>query len=200
VDYFEGLLLGTLWSDTDYENRRHLSLFILYGMLVCGVIALNYFTGSFSGLLSAQRTLKLVLFLALFLASPFMCFRYYRFPVWIKIPVLFAEGAKYIIMTLLMTTWIMPYTKVSFAQIQTYVMDFLNKTLESSTARFAASAGTFSTVLGVITGGVYVVFLFAAILILAVMIPGTVYLIVRLLQYGYDKLVGRYIIGQNADR
>lgn len=196
----EGLFLGSLWSDTDYENRRHLSLFILYGMFVCGLIAMSFFTGQFADLLGAQRVLKLSVFLLLFLASPFLCFRYYRYPIWIKIPILVLEALKYISMTFLFTTWVMPYTAVTAAELQVRVIDYLNKTLESSTKMFAESAGTFSTVLGVISGGVYVVFLFASILILAVLIPGTLFLIVKLIQYGYDKLISKFILANILDR
>ena len=45
VDYLEGLLLGRLWSDTDFENRRHLSLFLLYGVFVDLLVVYNYMTG-----------------------------------------------------------------------------------------------------------------------------------------------------------
>jgi len=200
VDYMEGLFLGSLWSDTDYENRRHVSLFILYGMIVCGCVALSYLTGSLSGLLGGQRAMKLAVFLLLFLASPFLCFRYYRYPIWVKFPILLAEAIKYFVMTILFTTWVMPYLSVSASDLQTFVIAFLNKTLESSTKMFVASAGTFSTVLGVITGGIYVVFLFGAMLMLAVLIPGTVFLIVRLAQYGYDKLISKFIINNLLDR
>lgn len=196
----EGLFLGSLWSDTDYENRRHLSLFILYGMFVCGLIAMSFFTGRFADLLGAQRVLKLTVFLLLFLASPFLCFRYYRYPIWIKIPILVLEALKYTSLTFLFTTWVMPYTAVTAAELQVRVIDYLNKTLESSTRMFADSAGTFSTVLGVISGGVYVVFLFASILILAVLIPGTLFLVVKLIQYGYDKLISKFILANILDR
>ena len=200
MDYLEGLFLGSLWSDTDFENRKHFSLFILFGMLVCGCVAFSYFTGQLSSLLGGQRVLKIVVFLAVFLASPFLHFRYYRNPLWVKIPILIIDAAKYFALTVLCTTWVMPYLNISAAELQQHVVDFLNNTLESSTKMFAESAGTFSTVIGVITGGVYAVFLFAAALMLAVLIPGTVFLIVKWIQYGYDKLISKFILGNMLDR
>jgi len=200
VDYLEGLFLGSLWSDTDFENRKHFSLFILFGMLVCGCVAFSYFTGQLSSILGEQRVLKIVIFLVVFLASPFLHFRYYRNPLWVKIPILIIDAAKYFALTVLCTTWVMPYLNISAAELQQHVVDFLNNTLESSTKMFAESAGTFSTVIGVITGGVYAVFLFAAALMLAVLIPGTVFLIVKWIQYGYDKLISKFILGNMLDR
>lgn len=200
LDYMEGLFLGSLWSDTDYENRRHISLFVLYGVLVCGVIALSYFTGQLSDLLGGQRIPKVTLFLILFLASPFLCFRYYRYPLWVKLPILLSGFVKYFLMTVLLTTWIMPFLNVSATDLQQGVLTFLNKTLESSTKIFVSSAGTFSTVLGVIAGGVYIVFLFAAAALLAVIIPGTVFLIAKVTQHGYDMLISKYILTDFIDR
>ena len=42
LDYLEGLLLGRLWSDTDYENRRHFGLFVLYGLFVDAIVLYIY--------------------------------------------------------------------------------------------------------------------------------------------------------------
>lgn len=200
MDYMEGLFLGSLWSDTDYENRRHINLFILYGLLVCGVVVLSSFTGQFADLLGGHRLLKLAFFLLLFLASPFLSFRYFRYPLYIKLPILLAQCLKYFILTILFTTWTLPFVTLATSNVQEDIVTFLNKTLESSTKMFVDSAGTFSTVLGVITGGVYIVFLFAAIVLLAILIPGTVFLIAKLLQFGYDKLVSKFILGNLMDR
>lgn len=200
MDFMEGLFLGSLWSDTDFENRRHVSLFMLFGMSVCGVIALSYITGSFSGILGGQRILKMILFLILFLASPFLCFRYYRYMLGLRLLILFVQAGKLVILTLLLTTWVMPYLQISSSDLQARLLTFLNQTLESSTEHFANTAGTFSTVLGVITGGVYLVFLFVSILILAVLVPGTILLLARAVQYGYDKLISKFILGNITDR
>lgn len=98
------------------------------------------------------------------------------------------------------TTWVMPFTRFTLPELQENGVSFLNKTLESATERFADAAGTFSTVLGVISGGVYIVFLVLLVLFLALIIPGTILLLLRFLQYGYDKLVATFILGRVVDR
>ncbi len=200
MDYLEGLFLGTLWSDTDFENRRHFGLFFLYGFLVAGLVIFSFLTGKLTWLLSDMQIPKLVILMALFLASPFMHFRYYRFPLWAKIPVLLAGAFKYVCATFLMTTFVMPYTKITFPELQENMIGFLNQTLETATERFSEAAGTFSTVLGVITGGIYVMFLFLFSAALAILIPGTLMILMRLLQHGYDKLVATFILGNAIDR
>ena len=88
MDYLEGLFLGKLWSDTDFENRRHLGLFTLYGFLVALIFSFRYLTGRPLLFLGSFNTLQLVLLILLFLACPFICFRYYRMPLWGKLLVL----------------------------------------------------------------------------------------------------------------
>ena len=43
LDYAEGLFLGRYWSDTDFENRRHIELFLLYGVLTTIFLILQNF-------------------------------------------------------------------------------------------------------------------------------------------------------------
>lgn len=45
LDYLEGLLLGRLWSDTDFENRKHFGLFVIYGLLVDAIVLYIYISG-----------------------------------------------------------------------------------------------------------------------------------------------------------
>ena len=200
MDYFEGLFLGSMWSDTDFENRRHTGLFIGFGVLLCAMIALSYLSGYFSVLLGGARIVKLVILLLLFFASRFLCFRYYRMRFWGKVPVLLAGLIKHVAFTLFATTWIMPFLNLSVSQIGAKLLDFLNSTLESNIEKFSDSTGSFSTVFGVLTGGIYVVFLAVIVVLLAIMVPGTILLIFRQLQYGYDKLVAKFVLTNQIDR
>jgi hypothetical protein len=165
-----------------------------------GLIIFSFLTGKLNWLLADMQIPKLIILMVLFLASPFLHFRYYRFPIWAKLPILLAGAFKYVCATFLMTTFIMPYTKFTFPELQENMIGFLNNTLESATERFAEAAGTFSTVLGVITGGVYIMFLFLFSIALAVLIPGTLMILMRLLQHGYDKLVATFILGNAIDK
>lgn len=194
MDYLEGLFLGKLWSDTDFENRRHLGLFVLYGLLVDSIILFNYFIGK--ALLWAGRfgVLQIILLSLLFLASPFICFRYYRMPIAGKAVILIEKVFKsYLIVSF--TVWqMMSRITIQKNGFQDYVIGYLNGTLEKYTERFASSAGSFATVLAVLAGGIHVVLTAVLIIAAAIVIPGLVYLAFRLLQYGYDWLINKYII------
>ena len=66
MDYLEGLCLGRLWSDTDFENRRHLSLFLLYGVFVDLLVVYNYLTGGMNGLITGAFLQKVIIFVVLY--------------------------------------------------------------------------------------------------------------------------------------
>ena len=69
MDYLEGLLLGRLWSDTDYENRKHFGLFVLYGLLVDAIILYKYILGR--GLIGfgSIGTIHIAVFVLLFMRA-----------------------------------------------------------------------------------------------------------------------------------
>ncbi|NLT12489.1 MAG: hypothetical protein GXY06_08795 [Clostridiaceae bacterium] len=194
MDYLEGLFLGVQWSDTDFQNRRHISSLVLYGFIVNALIALSYFTGRFATLLGTGLSAKIVIFVVLFFACPFICFRYYRFPLWGKIPVILVQAVKQAVLTLIYTALVLPRLTMSSSEIVEKAVDYLNSTLESHTAKWVDSAGTFATILGVMTGGVYVVFIVVAAVFVAVALPAILFVGARLLQLLYDKAMDRLVI------
>ena len=200
MDYLEGLLLGRLWSDTDFENRRHLTLFLLYGLFVDVLVLYNYLTGGMAGLITGGFMQKVIIFVVLFFFCPAICFAYYRMPLWGKIPVLLSHILKYGALTLLITAWARPKLSVSFGDLKDFFISYLNKTLERFTEKYVDTAGTFATVLGVISGGVYVVVVVVLIVLSAVLIPGIVFCVARFLQYWYDKVVSMLVLADYTDK
>ena len=196
----EGLLLGRLWSDTDFENRRHLTLFLLYGLFVDVLVLYNYLTGGMAGLITGGFMQKVIIFVVLFFFCPAICFAYYRMPLWGKIPVLLSHILKYGALTLLITAWARPKLSVSFGDLKDFFISYLNKTLERFTEKYVDTAGTFATVLGVISGGVYVVVVVVLIVLSAVLIPGIVFCVARFLQYWYDKVVSMLVLADYTDK
>lgn len=200
MDYLEGLLLGPLWSDTDYENRRHFSLFILYGLFVDLLVVYNYLTGSLNTLISGAFLPKVIVFVVLFFFCPALSFAYYRMPLWGKIPVLAAQLTKFGALTLLITAWARPKLSISVGDLKDFLISYLNKTLERFTEKYVDTAGTFATVLGVISGGVYVVIVVFVNVLLAIVIPGLVFCVARFLQYWYDKVVSMLVLSDYTDK
>ena len=194
MDYAEGLFLGQLWSDTDYENRNHAGLFILYGLLTDCVILYNFYFGKNLLGLGSFGTVHIVLLILLFLASPFICFKYYRMPVWGKGLVLAEKVFKAYLILDLTVSLIMPRITIEKDGLQDSLINWLNGTLETYTEKFSGDAGSFSTVMGVLAGGLHTVFVILLWIVALVVIPGLIYIVYRILQYMYDWVMEKLVI------
>jgi hypothetical protein len=193
LDYAEGLFLGKLWSDTDFENRRHYSLFVLYGFFVEAIVIYTYFFEKTLIQIGNFDVIQAAIFAVLFLACPFICFRYYRMPIWGKLLVLAEKVLKTMLVVSFTVSRILPHLTVKSGDLQDFIINYLNSTLEEYTEK-SSSAGSFSTIIGVLTGGIHVVFVILLIVVAAVVIPGLVFLVYRLLQYCYDWVINKLII------
>ena len=194
LDYLEGLLLGRLWSDTDFENRKHFGLFVLYGLLVDAIILYIYILGK--GILGfgVIGPIHIAVFTLLFLANPFICFRYYRMPWWGKISILLVKIFKSYLIISYTVSLLLPKLSVRVDDLQDFLISYLNSTLEKYTEKFQASAGSFSTVLGVLAGGVHVVGTVLLFALAAIVIPSLIYLAVKIAQYVWDWIINTLII------
>ena len=171
-----------------------MGLFVLYGLLVVSVVVFNFFFGRMLLGIGSFGVLQIVLLALLFLACPFICFRYYRMPMAGKIIILIEKLFKSYLVMSFTVGQMMRYIKIPKAGLQDYIINYLNSTLESYTEQFAASAGSFATVLAVLAGGIHVVLVFALVIIAAIVIPGVIYLLFVFLQRGYDWLISRFVI------
>lgn len=194
MDYIEGLYLGTLWSDTDYENRRHVLLFILYGIFVDLILLYSYFTNKYFLGIGKPGVPAIVLYVLLFLACPFICFRYYRMPFWGKLIVLAEKTLKVFLVISFSVRLILPRITVQSGGLQDFVINYLNSTLETYTERFAAEGGTFGTAIGVLAGGIHIVFTVVLLMVILVTLPGVIFLVLRGMQYLYDFIIDRLVI------
>ena len=194
MDYAEGLFLGRYWSDTDFENRRHVELFLLYGFLTTLFLVLYYWTGRpliGVGSFGLFATIMLVL---LSVANPFLCFKYYGMPVWGKAGILLVKVYKAYLVMSLTVSLILPRLTVQSNGLKDFLIDYLNTTLEKYTEKFASGGGSFSTVMGVLTGGIHVVIVVVLVLAAFVIIPGLVVILYKVAQYFYDFLVDRLVL------
>ena len=194
MDYAEGLFLGRYWSDTDFENRRHVELFLLYGALTTVFLFLYYWTGTpFLGV-GGFGTFSIVMLSILSAGNPALCFRYYGMPLWGKICVLFVKVYKAYLVMSLTVSLIIPRLTVQSNGLKDFLVDYLNATLEKYTERFASGGGSFSTVMGVLTGGIHVVLVIVLVFAAFLIIPGLVVIIYKLVQYFYDFVIDRLIL------
>lgn len=194
MDYLEGLMLGILWSDTDYENRKHFWLFVIYGLLCNCIVLYTYILGKRLLWCGEVGMPLFAVFIILFVASPFICFRYYRMPLWGKILVLAEKIFKSYLVLSYTVSLILPKLTVNVGDLQSFIIDYLNKTLEEYTTKYAASSGSFATVTGVLAGGLHVVLTVLGIFVVAMIVPGLIYIVFRFCQFVWDWLINTLIL------
>ena len=194
MDYAEGLFLGRYWSDTDYENRRHIELFLLYGFLTTIFLVLYYWTGKSLLGVGNFGVVGTIMLIMLCLVNPFLCFKYYGMPIWGKGTILFIKVYKAYLVMSLTVSLILPRLTVQSNGLKDFLIDYLNSTLETYTEKFASGGGSFSTVMGVLTGGIHVVLVVVLVLAAFVIIPGVIFILFKLVQYFYDFLADRLIL------
>ncbi len=187
-------MLGKLWSDTDYENRKHFWLFVIYGLLCNCIVLYTYILGKrLLGFGNVGMPL-FAAFIVLFVASPFINFRYYRMPLWGKILVLAEKIFKSYLVLSYTVGLILPKLTVNMGDLQTVIVDYLNKTLETYTTKYAASSGSFATVTGVLAGGMHVMLVVLINIAVIMVIPGLIYIAFRVCQYVWDWLINTLIL------
>ena len=194
MDYLEGLMLGKLWSDTDYENRKHFWLFIIYGLLCNCIVLYTYIAGKTLLGFGVVGMPLFAAFIILFVASPFINFRYYRMPLWGKLLVLAEKIFKSYLVLSYTVSLILPKITVNMGDLQTVIVDYLNKTLETYTTKYAASSGSFATVTGVLAGGLHVMLVVLLNLAVIMVIPGLIYIAFRVAQFVWDWLINTLIL------
>lgn len=194
MDYAEGLFLGRYWSDTDFENRRHVELFLLYGFLTTLFLVLYYWTGRPLIGVGNFGVVGTIMLIMLSVVNPFLCFKYYGMPVWGKAGILLVKVYKAYLVMSLTVSLILPRLTVQSNGLKDFLIDYLNSTLETYTEKFASGGGSFSTVMGVLTGGIHVVLVVVLVLAAFVIIPGVVVILFKVAQYFFDFLVDRLIL------
>jgi len=194
LDYAEGLFLGRYWSDTDFENRRHVELFLLYGVLTSLLFVIAYWTGRPVLGVGSFGVFPTVMLILLSVLNPLICFRYYRMPLWGKFCILFGKVVKAYLVMSLTVSLALPKLTVKSDGLRDFLIDFLNSTLENYTQHFASGGGSFATVMGVLAGGIHVVLVTVLMIAALVVLPGVFVIVYKAVQYVYDFAVDRLIL------
>ncbi len=130
MDYLEGALLGRLWSDTDYENRRHGTAWFLFAFLFWGITAWVAYSVNRRGALAwpGSPTLWLILAICLLLVLPVVSSIYYRLPLTLRLPALALHILKYVSVFLAFWMMLAPRLRLNSSGSVGDVLAFLDQT------------------------------------------------------------------------
>ncbi|MDI9497329.1 MAG: hypothetical protein QM270_02430 [Bacillota bacterium] len=168
MDYLEGALLGRIWSDTDYENRRHTGVWLwssfAFWLLTAALVLRMNRAGTlpWPGGSSFWFALTLLLVIVLPLLSRF----YYRLPLIARFPVLALHALKYATALLAIWSWFVPSTRVDTENLLPALLQFLDDTAGS----FIERNTEMNQVFGLIASSLLLVLLGIAVFLGALLI------------------------------
>lgn len=131
MDYFEGVLLGTVWSDTDYENRSHKGAALLISALFWvgfTVLLLQFYADTLSPWFQ-RSSFWLLISLLMIIISPVLSYYYYKCPLLIRFLILFWHAAKYIAAVLLVYSLVVPAISLNFDTLLPDLLEWMDNTV-----------------------------------------------------------------------
>lgn len=191
MDYLEGALLHSWWSDTDYESRRHTGTWLWFSFISFVAIALAAVKLNLDGTLGLFEgtTFWLTLGITLFILTPFLCFAYYKLPFILRVPVLALLLLKYLSFFIIFVNQVASLLVIPPDFDVNTILDWGNRTFGDFLEQSSSQLGVTGLFVG---GGVLVLIgLGIALIILALVIFVPILLLKALnaFQYLYDQLV-----------
>ncbi|NLJ94723.1 MAG: hypothetical protein GX326_04430 [Clostridiaceae bacterium] len=188
MEYWEGFFLGKYWTDSDYNDRKHPTLFIgiaifVFALFIAEIIAPEKVSFIFELPVYINFAIGIVLLIGL----PFFAMNYFRFNIILRVIILFLYFFQYLFLFIGFIQVLTQNIQIDFAEMPTYLLDFFDSLLiiSSDVFKFLGSLASAiaSVAFGIIIGGI----LGLLIIIACICLP-LIYLIVfrqlqRLLDY-----------------
>ncbi len=195
MDYWEGFLLGPLWSDTDYETKRHGGQILGIGAVVwLAIVALVLRPEMQSFWISPLALrLSLLLFIALVAVSPFLSRVYYRLAWPLRGAVLCVQFAKLVAGMLVPANLLLKGFHLDLVALQDQAMVFFNEYLSGIIDRFTGDYGGAGMIIGIVAGGASIALMGAGIVLASLIAPRLVLCAMRAVQWIYDSLLFRFL-------
>lgn len=197
MDFLEGFLLGPIWSDTEYETRRHTGFYWLIGWLIfAGYLWLQFKPPIAQPWLDLPSWTSVFVFFFLLCALPFACRYYYQLNFLIKIPILAIQVIKLAAAFLALYQWALPLYTLDIAALPDQLIEYINTAIAKATETFSSLGDAIGMMVGIIAGGLQVVLTLVGIILAATLIPALFLFMIQLLQRGMDYLVQRTLFQQ----
>jgi len=195
LDYWEGFLLGPLWSDTDYENRRHGGLILGIGVVVWAAIAvIVLLPGTQSVWISpASLRMSMLFYVGLTLVSPFLSRIYYRLAFPLRIVALGIQLAKFCAGMMVPVNILLKGFRLDLPSLQDEALVFFNEYLSGIIDRFTGDYGGAGMIIGIGVGGVSIALMGAGIALASLIAPRVILAAMRIIQWIYDSLLFRLV-------
>lgn len=194
MDFLEGLLIGPIWSDTEYETRRHTGFYWLIGWLICLLFAyLALFSEVADKWFIMPSIAVILIIIILFLAAPFINRYYYQLNLALRLPILVVHVAKYAAIFYVLLQKYLPRVNLDMDKLPQDGLDFVNQTIARATEFFQSWGQGTGMLLGIAAGGIIIVLLCLLAIVAATVTPALIFALSRQIQHLLDFAVQRLI-------
>ncbi|MGI6545206.1 MAG: hypothetical protein ACOX2M_02025 [Fastidiosipilaceae bacterium] len=188
MDYLEGALLGSLWSDTDFENTRHrgAALWLSVAFWLLG----GWFVkrANLGSVFHSQPIFWAILLFVLILVSPLLSYIYYDVGVLARLGILLTQTVKYGSVYFLLYSLVVPHLIVS----EENLFDILMKRYDNVISGFLENSNILNSMNGLVTAviilAVAVVLLMAIAILFLAFFPSGMLRLTALAQHLFDIL------------
>lgn len=195
MDFLEGFLLGPLWSDTEFETRRHRGFYWSIGLFTSIVLVyLVLYPEKSPFLLDVSVSGLIALFFFLAILSPLLSHVYYRMILPVRLVILALQAVKYAAGMLVLLRQILPRISFNSATVSQDALDFVNNIIGKTTDYFTGMAQGTGMIVGILLGGLGVVFFIVAVIVVALIIPIAWLYVMRFIQGVIDQLAIHTVI------
>ncbi|HAL74163.1 MAG TPA: hypothetical protein DCM45_03600 [Clostridiales bacterium] len=189
MDFLEGFLMGPVWSDTEYETRRHIGFFWLIGWLFLTVFAyFLIYPEKAPAWLAMPTYLPYIFFFFLAFLTPMICRYYYRLNIALKIPILLLLALKFVFGFLAFLHFWQSRITVDLSTLPQNALEYINTVIARSTDYFSGLGDGTSMLVGIIAGGLLIVLTFAGGLLASTVLPALYLVLMKIIQRGIDLL------------
>lgn len=188
MDYLEGALLGSLWSDTDFENTRHRGA-ALWLSVVFWLLGGWFVTRANKGsVFYSQPLLWAILLFVLILVSPLLSYIYYDVGVPARLGILLIQTVKYGSVYFLLYSLAVPHLILG----EESLFDVFMKRYDDVISGFLENSNILNSMNGLVTAvvilAVAVVLLMAIAILFLAFFPSGMLRLTAFLQHLFDIL------------
>ncbi len=196
MDFWEGILLGHVWSDSDIRARSRRGILYVTSFVWILITALLAILPELQTFLLPGVALSFLLGALFHFAMPFAGAHYYRLPFYLRPLVLFGYVLGFFFFLKAITQWLLTLIQIDFATLPEQTLDFINNRIEEASRFLSAflSGGFAATIVSIILGVLYV---FAIFMFIGLGLFLAACLFIKLLvwiQRIWDRIISRYIL------
>ena len=199
MDYLEGFLIGSIWSDTDYRTRRHYHAHVFLATLMAAAFAFFlFFPDRMSKWVVVSQPLSLVFLIFLMLATPIISSIYYRVPFYVRPVLLLLYIMKYVLLFYTLVHFFFPLVTVDRAKISDLLFARIDDHMTRSLDRFSDSGRVLTTVAGVLIGAFWIIAEGLLVVLILIAVPLAAICLLKGIRYVIDivlyELIDRFIL------